>query len=152
MDKLILLAARRSGSSYLLSFLNSHPQIKCYKNAFHRRRFLKNIAYFERRGTLFYKFRSSSIRKRIDFFFNRKLLISEFLTKLYASSESSEKVLVKISYPNEYPEALEWVKKNDIGIIHLIRKNILKSILKKYSYFNIYSSREEFEQNLTDRK
>jgi hypothetical protein len=129
MNKLFLLAARRSGSSYLLSFLNSHPQVKCYKNAFHRKRLLKNVAYFEKKGTLFYKFRFASIRRRIDFLLNRKILISDFLTELYTSSKGSKTVVIKISYPNEYPEALEWATENDIGVIHLIRKNLLKSIV-----------------------
>jgi hypothetical protein len=129
MNKLFLLAARRSGSSYLLSFLNSHPQVKCYKNAFHRKRLLKNVAYLEKKSTLFYKFRSASIRRRIDFLLNRKNLITNFLTELYSSAKSFETVVIKISYPNEYPETLEWAIKNDIGIIHLIRRNLLKSIV-----------------------
>ncbi len=128
MNRFILLAARRSGSSFLISSLDSHPQIQCYKNVFHRRRILKNIAYFEKPGTLFYKFRSESIRKKIGCILRRKLFISDFLAELYTSSKGSKTVVIKISYPNEYPEALEWATENDIGVIHLIRKNLLKSI------------------------
>ena len=129
MGRFILLAARRSGTSFLISSLNSHPQIQCYKTAFHRKRLLKQILYFEKPGTLFFNYRSASIKRQIDYIFRRKHLIGAFLTELYTPINGPKAVVVRIAYPHEYPEALEWTMENDVGIIHLVRENLLKSIV-----------------------
>jgi len=129
MKRFVLLAPRRSGTSLLISSLNSHPQIHCYKYVFHRRRLLRYFFYFEKSGTPFFKYWSTSIKRQIDYIFRRKHLIDAFLTELYESGNDPKAVGVRIIYPQEYPEVLEWVIENDVSVIHLIRENFLKSIV-----------------------
>jgi len=129
MGRFMLLAARRSGSSFLISTLNSHPQIQAYKSPFHRKRPLKYLPYFEKPGTPFFEYRSASIKRQIDYIFRRKHLINAFLTEFYAADHGSKAVVVRIVYPHEYPEVLEWALENQVGVLHLIRENFLNSVV-----------------------
>jgi hypothetical protein len=48
---------------------------------------------------------------------------------LYDCTDGKEAVIARTTYPQDYPETLEWAKENDVGVIHLIRENFLKSIV-----------------------
>jgi LPS sulfotransferase NodH len=135
MDRFILLAARRSGTTLLLSSLDSHPQIQCYKRVFGLKRPLRYFFEFEQPGTPFFKYRSASTKRQIDYIFRRKHLIGAFLTEFYASVDGPKAVVARIVYSqaHKYPEALEWAIENDVGIIHLIRENFLKSIVSHFT-------------------
>lgn len=135
MDRFILLAARRSGTTLLLRSLDSHPQIQCYKRVFGLKRPLRYFFEFEKPGTPFFEYRSASIKRQIDYIFRRKHLIGAFLIELYASVDGPKAVVVRIVYSqaDKYPEALEWAIENDVGIIHLIRENYLKSIVSHFT-------------------
>ncbi|MDY6876428.1 MAG: sulfotransferase [Chloroflexota bacterium] len=134
MDKFIVLAARRSGVTLLLDSLNSHPQIQCYKGVFTTTNRLKFFE-FDNPDSRFYKFRSASPKRQGDYVFRRKRLISTFLTELYTSTAGVKAVGVRLSYiqAKKYPEVLEWALENDVGIIHLVRKNSLKAIVSHFS-------------------
>lgn len=134
MDKFIVLAARRSGITLLLNSLNSHPQIQCYKKVFtttNRFKFLE----LDNPGSRFYKFRSASLKRQGDYVLRRKQLIGTFLTELYTSTAGVKVVGIRLSYiqAKKYPEVLEWALENDVGIVHLIRKNPLKAIVSHFS-------------------
>lgn len=129
MNKFMLLAARRSGTSFLISSLNSHPQIQCYDDVFRCAPLFKQLLYYEKPGTPFFQYRSGSFKRQLDYIFRRKQLIGAFLTELYGSTNDKKTVIVRIAYPKDYPETLEWALENDVGIIHLIRENYLKSIV-----------------------
>lgn len=62
-------------------------------------------------------------------------MISTFLTELYTSTAGVKAVGVRLSYiqAKKYPEVLEWALENDVGIIHLVRKNSLKAIVSHFS-------------------
>lgn len=125
----MLLAPRRSGTSFLVSSLNSHPQIQCYDDVFRCVRLFRQIFYYEKPGTPFFQYRSASFMRQLDYVFRRKYLMGAFLTELYGSANGKKANIVRITYPQDYPETLEWALQNDVGIIHLIRENLLKSIV-----------------------
>ena len=153
MARFMLLAARRSGTSFLMSALNGHPQVQCHKSVFHRRRLLRYLRS-EKPGTPFYVYRSASVKRQMDHIFCRRELIGAFLTELYASGGSSKAVVVRIAYPHEYPEALTWALENDIGVIHLIRTDYLRSIayyLASETRPTIHVSPDVLKRHLTER-
>jgi hypothetical protein len=133
MDKFIVLAARRSGITFLLSLLNDHPQVQCYKGIFTTKNRFKYLE-LDYPGSQFYKFRVASMKRRIDYFVRRKQLIGTFLTELYRPVDGVRAVGVRLSYiqARKYPEILEWAQENDVGVIHLIRKNSLKAIVSHF--------------------
>jgi LPS sulfotransferase NodH len=135
MGKFILLAARRSGTTLLLGSLGSHPQVQCHKRVFQLKRPFRYFFEFEQRSSPFSKYRSASVKRQIDYFFRRKQLIGAFLTDLYASVDGSKAVVIRIVYSQaeKYPEALAWAIENDVGIIHLVRENYLKSLVSHFT-------------------
>jgi LPS sulfotransferase NodH len=132
MDMFILLAARRSGITLLVRSLNSHPQITCYKKAFG---VLTRFKYFkyDRPESKFYRYRSASLTRRLDYIFRKKQLIDDFMVETGASADGLKSVGVRLSYSHaaKHPEILEWAMENDVGIIHLVRENVLKTYVSK---------------------
>jgi LPS sulfotransferase NodH len=132
MDKFILLAGRRSGTTLLVTCLDSHPQINCMKEAFSTTRRYK---YFriDRRSSPFYKYRTASLKRKFDFFFRRKQLIDAFLAELYRPVDGLKAIGSRVSYgqAGKHPQILDWVTENEVGIIHLIRENPVKAIVSQ---------------------
>lgn len=133
MDRFILLAGRRSGTTLLTTCLDSHPQVQCTKDVFSTKRRLR---YFQvdRPSGRFFKFRSSSTKRRIDYVLRRKQLIDAFLAEVYTPADDSIRARGgRLSYAQarKYPRALEWIAENDASVIHLIRQNPLKAIVSQ---------------------
>lgn len=134
MGRFIVLAARRSGITLLLSSLDRHPQVRCYKGVFTTTNRFKYLE-IDNPDSLLYKFRSASAKRQIDYIVRRKQLIGSFLTELYTPADGVEAIVVRLSYiqVRKYPEVLEWALENDVGVIHLVRENSLKAIVSHFS-------------------
>ncbi len=135
MEKFVILAGRRSGTTLLANSLDSHPQIECTKETFSTKRRWK---YFQidRPSSPFYKFRSASLQRQIDYMFRRKQLIDVFLTQEFNTAADTVKARgIRLSYEqaHKYPEILEWIIEHDVKVIHLIRENSLKAILSQFT-------------------
>ena len=93
MKKFILLAGRRSGTTLLVTCLDSHPQISCDKEVFSTKR---RFVYFQvdRPSSPFYKFRTASTKRKVDYIFRRKQLIDEFLAEVYTPPDDSVKAFL----------------------------------------------------------
>ena len=134
MDRFIVLAARRSGVTLLLDSLSSHPQIQCYKEVFRTR---QKFRYFQidKKHSHFYKFRSASLKRQIDYILRRKQLLDAFLMELYTPADGIKATIARLAYlqARKYPEIVELALENDIGIIHLVRENSLKTIASNIS-------------------
>ena len=133
MDRFILLAGRRSGTTLLVTCLDSHPQIQCGKDVFSTTRRLR---YFQvdRPSGRFFKFRSRSAKHRIDYIFRRKQLIDAYLAEVYTPADDSIRAVGgRLSYAQarKYPAALKWVAEHDASVIHLIRQNPIKAIVSQ---------------------
>ena len=135
MIKFLIITQPRSGSSFLTSCLNSHPQIHCPRGSLFTKRNLSPIKGFkpgfltvDRKKSPYYKYRSSSFKRQFAHRFRRNKLIHEFLSAWYARYQESEAVGFKVNYSqiSKYPATISWVKQNDVKIIHLVRKNLLK--------------------------
>ena len=134
MEKFIVLAGRRSGTTLLVTCLDSHPQIECSKEVFSTTR---RFRYFQidRRSSLFYKFRSASMKRKIDYIFRRQQLIDAFLAEVYIPVDNVKAMGSRVSYEQarKYPEILEWIIKNEVSVIHLIRENPVKAIVSHFT-------------------
>ena len=135
MNKFIVFAGRRSGTTLLVTSLDSHPQINCTKDVFSTKRRLR---YFQvdRPSGLFYRFRSTSLKRQIDYIFRRKQLIDAFLAEVYTPTDDSIRAIgSRVSYgqARKYPEILEWITENDASVIHLIRQNPLKAVVSHFT-------------------
>ena len=136
MVKFLIITQPRSGSAWFMSCLNSHPQIYCPKlptlfskyNISPIKNFKPSFLQFDNRISPYYQYRSRSLKRQILHRFNRSRLIFDFLSQLYAQDHNAKAVGYKVNYSqiNRYKAIIPWIKQNDIKIIHLIRKNLLK--------------------------
>ncbi len=131
IEKFIVLAAHRSGTTLLLSSLESHPQITCHKRIFTVDVMIKRVWVRDRPGSSFHQFRTASLKRRLDYVFRSKQLINDFMSELDAPGDDVRQVGVRVIYAeaDKHPEILQWAKDHDVGIIHLIRENALKTLL-----------------------
>jgi len=134
MERFIVLAGRRSGTTLLVECLDSHPDVECRKDVFSIRRRWKHFQVDVKTG-LFYPFRSASLARRIDYLFRRRRLIRAFLTETFAPTEGVLAKGIRLSYEQvrKYPDILPWVLENDVRIVHLVRENALKAIVSHFT-------------------
>jgi LPS sulfotransferase NodH len=130
LEKFLVLAGRRSGVTFLVDSLDSHPEIECSKDVFSIRRRWK---YFQVDVAIgkFYKFRSASRGRQLAYVLRRKWLINAFMTEIFGREGTAKARGIRLSYEQsrKYPRALEWSLENGIRVLHLTRENILKAIL-----------------------
>lgn len=135
MIKFLIITQPRSGSSFLTSCLNSHPQIYCSRGSLFTKHNLSPFKWFkpgfltaDRSKSPYFKYRSGSFRRQIAHRFRRDKLIHEFLSAWYAKHQNHQAVGFKVNYSqiSRYPATIAWVKQNDVRTIHLVRKNLLK--------------------------
>lgn len=123
MVKFIVLSTQRSGSTFLVTALSSHPRIHCYEEIFLRT---------NHNSETYLTYRTATLNRRLAHLFQRKQLIAEYLMNLYTASEpSGDAVGFKLMYPQirQLPEITAWIKEHKIKVIHLIRQNTLKVIV-----------------------
>ncbi len=134
MERFLVLAGRRSGTTLLVESLDSHPDIECRKDVFSIRR---RWRYFQVdfKGGLFYPYRTASLRRRIDYILRRRRLIGSFLAEVFSPTGSVEAKGIRLSYEQarKYPDVLPWVLDNGIRVVHLIRENGLKAIVSHFT-------------------
>ncbi len=142
----IILTTQRTGSTFLTHLLLSHPQIECYselfqKNLVNRSKRSKVAKHFE---IGYEKYRKKSLTRQINHKFFRTKLINRYLTEIYTSSMDVKAIGFKFMYSQDamLPEVLQWVKNNNVKVIHNIRVNILKTLVsrKTAQTRGIYSS------------
>ena len=129
-NKFILLNTHRSGTRLFFDTLGGDAQVQRHTRAFDLTTVLERFM-FDRRTSPFYRFRTASTRRRIDYVLRRKDVINDFLAELCTSSADVQAVGIRLLYEqaDKHPEILEWAIENRVPIVHLIRKNVLKAIV-----------------------
>lgn len=103
--KFIILTRSRSGSNLLVSYLESHPNIYI-------------------RGEIFHNLNNRNYRKILNWFFN--IMPSKF-------KASGFKIFYYHPLDTKCPELWQELASNaDIKIIHLYRKNLIKTIISRH--------------------
>lgn len=123
MIKFVVLSRQRSGSTLLVRSLSSHPQIQCHGEIF----LAKNT-----RLPTYEAYRTASLKRRLAHPFFKKWLIYNFLAEVYTSAAADIEALgFKLMYgqAREFWPVKNWIKDDDVRVIHLIRTNMLKTIL-----------------------
>jgi hypothetical protein len=134
MERFLILAGRRSGTTLLVECLDSHPDIECRKDVFSIRRRWRHFQVDVKSG-LFYPFRTASLKRRIDFVFRRRWLIESFLAEAFAPVPGVKAKGIRLSYEQarKYPEVLPWALENGVRVVHLIRGNGLKAVVSHFT-------------------
>ena len=157
MVKFLIITQPRSGSVWFMSCLDSHPQIYCPRlstlfskyNLSPFKGFKPSFLQVDKPISLYYKYRSNSLKRQIAHRFNRKKLVHDFLNQLYAKNQDAEAVGFKVNYSqiNRYSEIASWIKQTDLKIIHLIRNNLLKRLVshKIANIRNLFTSTQSVE-------
>lgn len=124
MNRFLLLSTQRSGSSFLGTSLGSHPDITCFEEVFMPR---------NQGPRSFSTYRTASLRRRIEYLIARRRTIFRFLDELYASVGPGQSVGFKFMYrqAQRHPEVIAWCERNDVRVVHLIRRNFLKILLSR---------------------
>jgi LPS sulfotransferase NodH len=130
--KFIVLTTQRSGATFFVKCLSSHPQIQCrHETIFSQRNRFKFFS-FDSPGSYYYQYRSSSLGCQLAHWFRRKYLIYNCLDDyLRTLSDNAKAIGFKLSYnqAEKYPAIAAWIKEHDVRIIHLVRNNVLKTAL-----------------------
>ena len=117
-SKFCIVTTQRTGSSWLISLLNSHPRIRAFDEPFLYRKIRPN---WKEEGFLsFYNFRH-------QFKLHRPLVTFRYMNAMYSFAENFEAVGFKLMYNQllMFPEILFRLIKDRFVVIHLVRRNIL---------------------------
>jgi LPS sulfotransferase NodH len=132
MVKFIVLTTQRSGATFFIKCLASHPQIACRHQTIFTQDNKFKFFSFDRPSSFYYKYRSSSLGRRLGHWFRRKRLIYECVDDyLHTLPNQAKAIGFKLSYNHveKYPAIASWVREHDVRIIHLVRNNLLKTLL-----------------------
>ena len=132
MVKFAIIGTQRSGTTYIRYLLDSHPQIRCIGEAFLYRILKKSYP-----GVLGYPhYVNESIGRKIKHYLRRAVLVNEYLDYLYAT-EGFTSIGFKFMYtqskifPYKFPMVSKYLIRNNVKIIHVIRKNLLKVLVSR---------------------
>lgn len=128
MVKFVITSRQRSGSIFLGSVLSSHPHIHCYGEVLHGRNRESKLDFF-------YRFWLDRVRANGAHITYRGMVktFELFLSQIYSSQSGKQAVGIDIKYDQyvHIPNIFVILKKQDAKIIHLIRRNILKTLTSK---------------------
>jgi len=136
MNKFIVVTTQRSGATFFCTCLDSHPDIRCPHEAIFSLRKMVSFRGIilhrrDRRSSEYYKYRKRAVKHQLSHFFLRKRSVYNFFEYIYRVQNNIKAVGFKASYNQvkKYPQIVSWIRENDVKIIHLVRENILKTIL-----------------------
>jgi hypothetical protein len=133
MQKYILLADRRTGTTLMIDYLERHPRIECIKRAFGIEERVDNPTP-DRHSGLFYLYRTATWPRRCLFYLRRRKLIEDFLSReVFKARNGRDVVGFRLIYgmARRYPQILAWARAYQVPVIHLVRDNLLKKHLSK---------------------
>ena len=125
MNKFVVLTTQRSGSTFLVRALDSHPEIRCYGELFinHSENINKEDDY-----RYFHYLREKWYRRFLVPLAGRSY-INRFLDKKLEANRGLKTIGFKLMYNQCNGALFDWIKANDVSVIHLIRENILESLV-----------------------
>ena len=129
MQKFVLLADRRSGTTLVIDCLNSVESIQCEKRAFGIDKKVENPDKNHHSG-LFFLYRSETLSRKFKFWISRQSLIRDFLDERIFCTEEAQSILgFRLIYnkADQHPEILDSLRNSETKIIHLVRENVFKT-------------------------
>lgn len=141
----VLLSTQRSGSTWVIDMLNSHPAITAYselllENAHGKPEWggAKDLGFWnDYYGTEHARCSDTP----------RRGLLYKYLDQVYAPRANCSAIGFKLMYGQfgAFPELFDYMKKREVKVVHLIRENLLDILLSKEtaSQRDIFHSRVE---------
>ncbi len=118
MIKFVVNGANRTGTHFLQSLLNDHPDINCYWDLF----------WSHDETPLGY----ASYRKQVNHpnrfnLFSKNRVLFDFLSDHFSKSDGVDAAgfLLKSETVAANPAIVRWFRRNDVKVIHLVRENHL---------------------------
>ena len=129
MDKFVILADRRSGTTLVIDCLNNLPRVRCEKRAFGIDKKVNNPTKDNHNG-MFFLYREGVWKRQLRFYLQRQSLIKDFLNdEIFISGQTEDIRGFRLIYDKaeKHPEILKLLKGTGTKVIHLIRDNVLKT-------------------------
>jgi LPS sulfotransferase NodH len=125
--RFVLLSTQRTGSTWLVSLLDSHPQIRMYGELFHKDS--APLPYGQQDFGRFSEFRDeekTEAQKR------RPFVTARYLSELFGR-EGAEAVGFKLMYNQlaRLPEVVALLRLHRARVLHLIRENLLDVVISR---------------------
>ena len=128
----LVLAARRSGTTFLLDALASHPEVRCEKRAFDvvpRWRLLT----VEDPESRYRAFRAASVRRRVEGRVRPAASVEAYAASLCETHRGATRLGLRLSYEQarRWPRVLRWARARRVPVVHLVRANALKTLVSR---------------------
>lgn len=125
--RFVLLSTQRTGSTWLVSLLDSHPQIRMYGELFHNTS--DPLPYGQQDFRRFAEFRGegkTGAQRR------RPFVTAHYLSELFGR-EGAEAVGFKLMYNQvaRLPEVVALLRLQRARVLHLIRENLLDVVVSR---------------------
>ena len=118
MQKFVLLADRRSGTTLVIDCLTNLPRVSCEKRAFGIDKKVENPTKDHHSG-MFFLYRSETLGRKLRFWTGRKALIREFLDERVFGAEGPEDIRgFRLIYnkADQHPEILDGRRRKNIDL------------------------------------
>ena len=139
MTRFVVLSTQRSGSTWMVEMLNSHPELHVYGELFLQdgvgtpARGAQDLSFFET-----YCARESVPQDDAS----KSEVITRYLSRVYTPRPGVCAAGFKLMYgqAGAYPTVVDYMREHHVSIVHLIRRNYLDVLLSK----NAAVARERF--------
>jgi hypothetical protein len=127
--RFMVISTQRSGSTWVIDSLNSHPDLTCYGALFLPRRTMPPAGARERARFTSYFEDQGGRRYQVP------VLASRFLSDLYRPDGRSRAIGFKFMYSQfrRHPWVLAYARAKAVRVVHLIRRNKFEHVLSKES-------------------
>ncbi len=124
MHKFVILTTQRTGSTYLWRCLDSHPSI-----ASHGEMFLPSVPW----ENSYSHYVKANRRRRFEHLLRRRRSVNAYLADFFVPYRELEAAGFKLMYDQirRYPDLWKWIFRDDVHVLHLVRKNTLKLIVSR---------------------
>lgn len=140
----IIAGTQRTGTSLFVSTLRSHPDICCHGEIF----LFKGGRGKRIEGSYRQFINQKPLPRKVSHYLNRRHSINEFLDQTYAGSErGATGFKLMLDQVREFPDIMRYLQANRISILHVIRENVLKTMVSRVSAISrgLYHSNEKVD-------
>jgi len=144
MERFVIAGTQRTGTSLINSTLDSHPDIRCLGEVFNFRKGRGKSTEGSYRQFINERRFARSIAHHIA----RRQLVKEHLDQLYQSYDvKATGFKFMLSQARDFPDATRYLQENRIKVVHLVRENVLKTLVSRVSAKTrkLYHSSESVE-------
>ena len=127
MTKFVIAATQRTGSTMLVTLLDSHPRVLCLGESFKCSTGNTALHHQEKSYAVF---RNKTMGNRLQHYLRRKTQVKGYLDRLYATT-NFDAIGFKMMYNQsmQFPSLVPYLMSNNIRVIHISRDNPLEVLV-----------------------